>query len=101
MSSLDTLTLHSIAESAQSATTRAELGDRPGAEAALARAEHRFERFQTDKPSHARVVRLAREAIERARQAVSNVDAMGKTVSRRRAEADVHAAARAVARAKA
>ena len=99
MNSLDTTTLHAIAESAQSAALRAGLGDRPGAEAALRRAERHLGTLSTGLPPHARVVRLAREAVERARLAIEHMG--GQTVTRRAAGASVRAAGRAAARAKA
>lgn len=98
MSDLDTSTLHAIAESAQSAATRASLGDKPGAEAALERATRHYVSLCASYPSHARIVRLAREALTRARTAVEN---MGGKATRREAGAYVRATARAVERAKA
>lgn len=98
-SAVESLTLAAIAESAQSAARLAGLDDAPGAAAALERAEHRLALFAQGKPSHARSVRLATEAVGRARRAVEVLGTHTHTTREKRTEA--RAALRAAARAKA
>jgi hypothetical protein len=97
--SVELLTLRALAESAQSAATLAGLGDEKGAKEALARAEHRLELFTAGRPSHARSVRLASEAVSRARRAVEILGSHADTAREKQTAA--RAAARAAERAKA
>ena len=99
MSELDTLTVHSIAESSASAAVLARLGDRDGALAALERAESRFAVFSVGKPTHARNVRVARETVARARTAVEGM--ADRSLTAREKLSAVKATGRAVSRAKA
>lgn len=101
MSDLEKHTLGAIAESAQSAARRARLGDLDGAEGALARAERHLEELSRARPPHARVVRLAREAVRSARGVVEIAKAPEPQVTRREAESQLRSVERAAARAKA
>ena len=98
MSDPDAPTLNSIAASAEAAAVRAGLGDHTGASAALDRATRQLNILSADRPSHARVVRLAREAVEKATQVVETLRT--GSVPSRRAGTAVRRAARAAERAK-
>jgi len=98
-STIDSLTLAAIAESAQSAARLAGLDDASAAQAALERAERRLALFAQGKPAHSRSVRLATEAVGRARRAVELLGTHTHTTREKRAQA--RAALRAAARAKA
>lgn len=93
MTELDSATLRVIADSADTAARLARLGDLAGARSALTRAEHRLADFTAGKPWHARVVRLAREAVAQATLLVSAPEFERK----KRANATSRAAARAKA----
>lgn len=98
MTDVDSHTLRAIAASAEAAAVRAGLGDRTGADAALDRAERQLGVLSAGKPAHARVVRLAREAVEKARGALA---LLGPGPVTRRAAASIRRTSRAAARAKA
>lgn len=91
--------LRAIVASAESVAELLLLGDLDGAKRAFERAENRLGPFVAGKPSHARVVRVARGAVEKARQALEAATSGRHTRSEKSALA--RSAARACVRARA
>lgn len=103
MTELELATLRAIAESAEQAAKLAASGDVDRARNALERAEKRFADFSAGKPWHMKNVRVAREAIETARLAVSAASPTigeSRILRQRHVRTQSRAAARAAARAK-
>ena len=104
MTELELATLRAIAESAEQAARLSASGDVDRAKNALERAEKRFAEFSAGKPWHMKNVRVAREAVEKARLAVGvaseSAGGASRIIRERRVGAQSRAAARATARAK-
>lgn len=93
MTDSDQHSLRAIVASAESVAELVLLGDLTGAKHALERAENRLALFTGGKPWHARVVRVARGAVEKARLALE------AATSGRHTRTEKHSLARSASRA--